>query len=108
MPYGPLSMAWANEICGADAEERAVVIGIMNSVGYAFNAWVPLLTFPAGEAPRFAKGFAFSVLAFGVQGVVTGWVAWMWERERRGKGKKGVEDGEVVQGAEEALVMGGD
>lgn len=29
--YGPLAMSWANEICGADAEERAVVLGIMVS-----------------------------------------------------------------------------
>ncbi len=33
----------ANEICGADAEERALVIGTMNAVAYAFNAWLPLL-----------------------------------------------------------------
>jgi ACS family pantothenate transporter-like MFS transporter len=44
VPYGPLAMSWANEICGADAEERALVLGIMNASGYAFDAWVPLLT----------------------------------------------------------------
>lgn len=37
--YGPLSMSWANEICSGDAEERALVLGIMNAAGYAFNAW---------------------------------------------------------------------
>lgn len=40
VPYGPLSMSWANEICGGDAEERALVLGIMNACGYAFNAWL--------------------------------------------------------------------
>lgn len=39
VPYGPLAMSWANEICGGDAEERALVLGIMNASGYAFNAW---------------------------------------------------------------------
>lgn len=29
--FGPLAMSWANEICGADAEERAIVLGIMVS-----------------------------------------------------------------------------
>ena len=42
VPYGPLAMSWANEICGGDAEERALVLGIMNSMGYAFNAWLPI------------------------------------------------------------------
>ena len=58
--YGPLSMTWANEICGDDAEERALVLGIMNSAAYAINAWLPVLTYPAKEAPRFKHGFIFS------------------------------------------------
>lgn len=32
VPYGPLSMSWANEICGADAEERALVLGMFRSL----------------------------------------------------------------------------
>jgi len=44
IPYGPLSMSWANEICGSDAEERALVLGIMNASGYAVHTWLPLLT----------------------------------------------------------------
>lgn len=95
VPYGPLSMAWANEICGKDAEERTVVIGIMNSLGYAFNAWVPLLTYPARDAPRFRRGFTYSVCAFGAQALITGAVAWMWKREKRREGKR-ADDAEVV------------
>ncbi|KAI0384162.1 MFS general substrate transporter [Hypomontagnella monticulosa] len=83
VPYGPLSMSWANEICGADAEERAIVIGIMNSMGYAFNAWVPLLTFPQIDAPRFKKGFIFSTCAFGAQAIITATVAFMHKRDQR-------------------------
>lgn len=76
-------MSWANEICGADAEERAIVIGIMNSMGYAFNAWVPLLTYPAVDAPKFRKGFIYTVVAFVAQGLVTGSIAWARKRELR-------------------------
>ncbi|KAI1459561.1 MFS general substrate transporter [Annulohypoxylon moriforme] len=86
VPYGPLSMSWANEICGSDAEERAIVIGIMNSMGYAFNAWVPLLTFPQVDSPTFRKGFIFSTVAFGAQAIITGVVAFMYKRDQR-KGK---------------------
>ena len=83
MPYGPLSMSWANEICGSDAEERALVLGIMNASGYAFNAWLPVLTYPAKQAPRFKKGFIFSTVAFTVQFGITGTVWWLQRRENR-------------------------
>ncbi|KAI1408983.1 MFS general substrate transporter [Hypoxylon sp. FL1857] len=103
VPYGPLSMSWANEICGADAEERAIVIGIMNSMGYAFNAWVPLLTFPQVDSPRFRKGFIFSTAAFGAQAIITAIVAFMYKRDqKRGKARRenvpgiGDEEGVIV------------
>ncbi|KAH8809365.1 major facilitator superfamily transporter [Xylogone sp. PMI_703] len=91
VPYGPLSMSWANEICGGDAEERAMVLGIMNACGYAFNAWLPLLTYPAKQAPRFKKGFTFSTVAFVVQFGITGLVAFMWRWEKRRAAKKAQE-----------------
>ncbi|KAI1774698.1 MFS general substrate transporter [Hypoxylon cercidicola] len=83
IPYGPLSMSWTNEICGADAEERAIVIGIMNSMGYAFNAWVPLLTYPQVDSPMFRKGFIFSTAAFGAQAAITATVAFMHKRDQK-------------------------
>lgn len=81
-------MSWANEICGADAEERAIVIGIMNSMGYAFNAWVPLLTYPQVDAPKFRKGFIFTVCAFVAQGIITGLIAFMQKRDAKKKAKE--------------------
>ncbi|GMG00619.1 unnamed protein product [Aspergillus oryzae] len=35
--------AWANEICARSAEERALVISAMNTIGNTFGAWIPLL-----------------------------------------------------------------
>ncbi|KAK7955647.1 major facilitator superfamily transporter [Apiospora aurea] len=98
VPYGPLSMSWANEICGRDAEERAVVIGVMNSLGYAFNAWVPLLTYPQVDAPRFRRGFVFTTVAFAAQAGITGAVAWMYRRDQKRelKGRNEGEDGTVT------------
>jgi ACS family pantothenate transporter-like MFS transporter len=99
VPYGPLAMSWANEICGADAEERAVVLGIMNASGYAFNTWLPLLTYPAVSAPRFRKGFIFSTVAFVAQFGITGLVASLqrWENRRRARGKGAAEDVGVIE-----------
>jgi ACS family pantothenate transporter-like MFS transporter len=108
VPYGPISMAWAkyvllippppssmescfadtlprSEICSADAEERAIVLGIMNAFGYAVNAWLPYLVFPAVDAPQFHKGFIFSSVMFVAQAGIT-WLVWfMHRREVRKK-----------------------
>ncbi|KAF2718146.1 major facilitator superfamily transporter [Polychaeton citri CBS 116435] len=87
--YGPMSMTWANEICGADAEERSIVIGLMNAMGYAFNAWVPYLTYPATDAPRFKKGFIFSTVAYVAQYSIT---LLVWVFHRREKKRREVDD----------------
>ncbi|CAN8100334.1 unnamed protein product [Discula destructiva] len=90
--YGPLAMSWANEICGADAEERAIVLGIMNAAGYAFNTWLPLLTYPTVDAPRFKKGFTYSTVAYLVEGFMT-WTVWLLAtRERRKKDEAQIEE----------------
>ncbi|TKA24213.1 hypothetical protein B0A50_05977 [Salinomyces thailandicus] len=81
VPYGPMSMSWANEICGADAEERSIVLGLMNAIGYAFNAWLPYLTYPQVDSPNFRKGFIFSTVAFTTQYGITALVWWMQRRD---------------------------
>ena len=89
-------MSWANEICSADAEERALVLGMMNASGYAVNTWLPFLTYPAIDAPRFKRGFTFSTVAYGVQFLITGVVAALWRREKREKEREG---GRIVEGS---------
>lgn len=74
-----------SEICSADAEERAIVLGIMNAFGYAVNAWLPYLVFPAVDAPEFHKGFIFSTVMFVAQAAITWAVWWMHRRELRQK-----------------------
>lgn len=95
--YGPLSMTWANEICGADAEERAVVLGIMNAAGYAFNAWLPLLTYPVVDAPKFKKGFAYTTAAFAAQAAITWTVWWLARRDRKKEEKSAIDTAGVIQ-----------
>ncbi len=96
VPYGPLAMSWANEICGADAEERAVVLGVMNASGYAVNTSLPLLTYPAIEAPRFRKGFIYSTVAFSAQFGITGLVAYLQRRENNRRKRRLEEEVENV------------
>ncbi|CAK4007265.1 major facilitator superfamily transporter [Lecanosticta acicola] len=85
VPYGPIAMSWANEICGEDAEERTIVLGLMNAFGYAFNAWLPVLTYPTTDSPRFRKGFVFTSIAFLAQFAITWLVWWFRRRELRQK-----------------------
>ncbi|KAH6694826.1 major facilitator superfamily domain-containing protein [Leptodontidium sp. MPI-SDFR-AT-0119] len=87
--FGPLAMSWANEICGPDAEERAIVLGVMNASGYAVNTWLPVLTYPVKDAPRFKKGFRFSAVAIVGQVVVMGGVWALKRREDRRRRRRG-------------------
>ncbi|OBT43997.1 hypothetical protein VE00_05695 [Pseudogymnoascus sp. WSF 3629] len=88
VPFGPLLLTWTNEICGGDAEERAITLGVMNAMGYAFNAWMPILTYPQTDAPRFSKGWIWSCVAFTLQFLLTYVVVWFVNRDTKKKEKE--------------------
>ena len=52
-----LCFAWAHEICAADREERAIVVGTMNEMAYVLQAWLPLIVWQQVDAPMYRKGF---------------------------------------------------
>ncbi|KAL1997135.1 hypothetical protein VTN49DRAFT_8000 [Thermomyces lanuginosus] len=54
---GGLIMTWANEICSADSEERAIAIAAMNEFAYIVQIWLPLLVWQQVDAPRYFKGY---------------------------------------------------
>jgi len=67
--FWPVLYAWANEICHKDAEERAIVIGVAQTFGQAFIAWVPVVILDTSKyAPKFTMGYSImtgvSVLQF--------------------------------------------
>ena len=85
-------MSWANEICAADAEERAIVLGVMNASAYVVNVWLPMWTYPVTEGPRFKRGFRWSVLAAVLEVGITGciwWVARAKDQRRKRGGRRG-------------------
>ncbi|KAJ5221668.1 uncharacterized protein N7469_010555 [Penicillium citrinum] len=53
--------AWANEICAHSAEERAVVISAMNTIGNTFGAWLPLFVWKTVDAPRYLIGYSWTI-----------------------------------------------
>jgi len=53
--------AWANEICAGNAEERALVISSMNTVGNTFGAWFEISVWKTVDAPRYLIGYNWTI-----------------------------------------------
>ncbi|KAI9744823.1 MAG: hypothetical protein M1818_001748 [Claussenomyces sp. TS43310] len=47
--------------CAGNSLERRFILGTTNSVAYAFNAWIPLITYNTNYAPRFLVGNSVTV-----------------------------------------------
>jgi ACS family pantothenate transporter-like MFS transporter len=76
-----LHRSWAQEICRRDSEERAIVIGFMNTIGQVVQAWLPLIVFQQIHAPRYFRGWVtVTVLNFCVI-CATGAVWWLYRNE---------------------------
>ncbi|KAK2602828.1 hypothetical protein N8I77_009333 [Diaporthe amygdali] len=58
---GPVFLTMVNEHCAGESLERKIILGSTNSVAYAFNAWIPLLTYNTTYAPRFLVGNSTTV-----------------------------------------------
>ncbi|CZR62806.1 uncharacterized protein PAC_12703 [Phialocephala subalpina] len=80
--YGPIMISWLNEYFGAVPDERALILGIAQTMGATFNTWVPLLIFNTGtQAPLFHTGFIVCTVVAVVQ---IGGIAGMWWLSGRG------------------------
>ncbi|GAA5953681.1 hypothetical protein JCM8115_004121 [Rhodotorula mucilaginosa] len=55
-----LLFSWANEICSADNEERALVVALMNDFAYVVQAIVPNFTWKQVDYPRAQIGLYYS------------------------------------------------
>ncbi|KAJ7905611.1 MFS general substrate transporter [Mycena olivaceomarginata] len=65
------NFGWANDIARDDDQERSVVLAAMNMMSNAFNAWWPIVFFPANEAPRWRKGMISIVVLVPVLVILT-------------------------------------
>lgn len=79
---GPIFMTLVNEVCAEDTLERKFILGTTNSVAYAFNAWIPLITYNTTKAPRFLVGNSTTVVLI-VCAIVTLSLGVCWERRDR-------------------------
>ncbi|PYH79788.1 MFS general substrate transporter [Aspergillus uvarum CBS 121591] len=75
--------AWANEICARSAEERALVISAMNTVGNTFGAWIPLLVWKTVDAPRYLIGYNWTIALDVCMLLMLVVLQQFWRREQR-------------------------
>lgn len=85
--FWPVLYAWAIELMHKDMEERAIVIGVAQTFGQAFIAWVPVLILDVGKyAPRFHMGFSvmsgISVLQFASIFLIRYFAKWEEKKDR--------------------------
>ncbi|KAI5779254.1 major facilitator superfamily domain-containing protein [Geopyxis carbonaria] len=86
--------AWANVVCAADNEERAIVLASMNLASNAVNAWWAIVFYSADFAPRFTRGMWAMV---GVSIALAGWtmgVRW-FQRRDEARAAAGETEGEM-------------
>ncbi|RDW22826.1 major facilitator superfamily domain-containing protein [Yarrowia lipolytica] len=62
--YFALSMSaslysWINDICRHNAQERAIILLLVNTVAQTCQTWTSVLVFKTVESPRFLKGYCF-------------------------------------------------
>ncbi|KAH6867473.1 major facilitator superfamily domain-containing protein [Thelonectria olida] len=68
---GALIITWINEILSYSAEHRAIVIGVVETAAFTFQAWVPLFVYPTGDAPHFPIGYEMATMFFALEIVLT-------------------------------------
>lgn len=64
---------WINDVLKHDAAERAFIFTVANAIAQSSTAWLLILTFKTVEAPRFPKGFPFT-LSMSILTIITAWV----------------------------------
>lgn len=74
---GALIITWINEICSHSAEHRAIIIGVVETAAFTFQAWVPLLIYNTSEAPKFRIGYKMAAMFFALEIVLTLVILWL-------------------------------
>ncbi|KAI0381309.1 MFS general substrate transporter [Hypomontagnella monticulosa] len=67
MGASALILTLLNETLSFSNEHRLVVIGIVETFGFVMNAWVILLAYPSGEAPKFSVGYEMAAMFFSLE-----------------------------------------
>lgn len=77
----PMIFSWINGMLAEDDMKRNFVVVVTNTLAYVTGAWVPMLTFNQNEAPRFKKGFSYTLFLSAFGFVLTGVVFYLARRD---------------------------
>jgi ACS family pantothenate transporter-like MFS transporter len=64
---GALFITWINEVCSFSQEHRIIVIAIVETMAFTFQAWVPLLAYNTAESPHFTYGYQLAAMFFALE-----------------------------------------
>lgn len=98
---GALIITWINEILSHSAEERAIIIGVVETMAFTFQAWVPLFVYNTGQAPHFPIGYEMATMFFGLEIILTLVILYGVKKWPQGKQKAVEEAGTQARGADE-------
>ena len=91
-PENGMWQVYAMDIFRNSPEQKMFVIGVMNALGFAFKAWVPLLLYPSGkyangkQAPQYEYGYYIAIMFFGI-GIVCAIILWLVHHHEVKSGK---------------------
>ncbi|KAI5866535.1 MFS general substrate transporter [Durotheca rogersii] len=93
----PIIVSWTHMVCSADAEERAIVIGALNSIGLAQGTWWNQVFVPTVEAPRFHRGYRAGLAASLALAAWLPVVVWFTRRQQRQERKNATISGQAIE-----------
>ncbi|TPX13586.1 uncharacterized protein E0L32_006057 [Thyridium curvatum] len=82
MGASALMLSMVNELLSFSTEQRLVVIGVIETFGFVMNAWVILLAYDSGQAPKFKVGYEMATMFFALEAIfilIIGYCAKRWK-----------------------------
>ncbi|KAE8151429.1 major facilitator superfamily domain-containing protein [Aspergillus avenaceus] len=80
---GPLILSWINEICSADTEKRALIVGLANDLAYVVQAVAPNFVWKTTDFPAAKKGYLWVIILQILLVVVTAAIQCQLQRDRK-------------------------
>ncbi|KAE8414337.1 major facilitator superfamily domain-containing protein [Aspergillus pseudocaelatus] len=90
---GPLILSWINEICSADTEKRALIVGLANDLAYVVQAVAPNFVWKTTDFPAAKKGYLWDIVLQCLLILVTAAIQFQLWRDRRKSSAGGEDDG---------------
>ncbi|GAA5893679.1 hypothetical protein JCM6882_007876 [Rhodosporidiobolus microsporus] len=107
-PSTNLFVAWVGTLAQHSAEERSVIISCLVIGAYVFNAWAPILTWPAKEAPHYRIGWNYATAMYAIMFPSLALIVYLAKRQQRQQQREervrdGEEGGTESEGGVEAV-----